>query len=120
MGKSVANAGIVTGVRTLKDKTVSFSIACQEMNHEDAGKLISLNGEFIKFLLTDNNVIADEVADELKSLSIENSGRGKSQGQRLRGVIYRYWEQKNSDMPFDTFYSMWMEKVINLFKSKLD
>lgn len=43
----------------------------------------------------------------------------KSPGQRLRAVIYRYWEQKGKQGDFNLYYIAAMERLINQYKDKL-
>ncbi len=118
-GKSVVHEGILTSFRTLKDGTVAFTINCQELSQETAGRIFMLNNQYVKFLITSEN-ITEEMADKLKSLEIENQKKRKTPAQRLRGVIYRFWEQKKTHMDFEEFYSVWMENVIEMFKEKIN
>lgn len=120
MSKTIGHAGIVVGFRALKDGTLSFTINCQEMNPEQAGKIVALNNQYVKFLLTDQNVIPNEMEEELKNLTLESHGKKKSPAQRLRNSIYILHQQSDTDMDFDAFYDMWMDKIIQTIKNKLD
>lgn len=44
----------------------------------------------------------------------------KTPSQRLRGVMYVYWEQQGSKGKFEDFYREKMENFIEIIKSKLD
>lgn len=44
----------------------------------------------------------------------------KTQAQRLRGVIYRYWESKGKPGDSETFYRSQLEYLINGYKEKID
>lgn len=44
----------------------------------------------------------------------------KTQAQRLRGVIYRTWEQNGKKGDSETYYKMVMEKLIEQLKDKLE
>lgn len=117
---NVGHAGILTSFRTLKDGTVSFTINCQEMTPETAGRLVALNNQFIKFFLTDAGIIEDSMIEELENLTLEKQSKKKPPSQRLRAVLYRYHEQSNTDMDFEQFYEMWMERIMDMIKNKLD
>lgn len=43
----------------------------------------------------------------------------KSPSQRLRAVLYIYWEQYMPTKDFEEYYKRKMENIINLVKSKL-
>jgi hypothetical protein len=46
---------------------------------------------------------------------------GKSLSQRLRGVLFVYWQQHETGFEeFNDFYSDYMEKRITNIKSKLE
>lgn len=62
---------------------------------------------------------ANEWQDEELPKSEATDGR-KSYGQRLRGVLYRLWEQGAKDVDFDTFYRRRMEALIDKIKEKLN
>lgn len=60
-------------------------------------------------------------------VDLDQSG-GKSHGQRLRDVLFVYWEQCNDDnacpwkdiyKDFNLFYAYQMDRVIKAFKNKL-
>lgn len=57
--------------------------------------------------------IPDEKADAM-------TGQ-KTQAQRLRGVIYRIWDQKNKPGgDFESYYRSYMERLIEREKANLD
>ena len=56
--------------------------------------------------------IPDEKADSM-------TGQ-KTQAQRLRGVIFRLWEQNGNKGDSETYYRAMLEKVIDQFKEKLE
>lgn len=56
--------------------------------------------------------VPDEKADSM-------TGQ-KTQAQRLRGVIYRLWEQNGKSGDSETYYRSMMEKVIEQLKDKLE
>lgn len=44
----------------------------------------------------------------------------KSQSKRLRDVIFILWKQKGGKGDFETFYRVYLEKLIEYTKSKLE
>jgi hypothetical protein len=43
----------------------------------------------------------------------------KTQSQRLRGVLYKVWEQGTQDLDFKTYYKQKTEEIIQHYKNKL-
>lgn len=56
-----------------------------------------------------------KIPDETKEFKSD-----KTQGQRLRAVIYRYWEQIDNKETFDEFYKRHLGKIIEQYKEKLE
>ena len=94
---TVDGEATVTGLRSLKDGTLSVTLQTQELKAEQAGAMFS----FTKKVVTSGNT-------------------KKTKGQRLRAVVYRTWEQDGGDLDFDTYYDRTMEKIIDLMKQRLD
>lgn len=64
-------------------------------------------------------------ADELKVADIPDEKADsmtgqKTQAQRLRGVIYRLWEQNGKKGDSEAYYRSMMEKLIEQLKEKLE
>lgn len=50
-----------------------------------------------------------------------DSGLGnKTPSQRFRGVLWKLWEQKGKPETFENYYATTMEKLIDMYKEKLD
>lgn len=48
------------------------------------------------------------------------TNRKKSQSQRLRGALFRLYEQRgDQSIPFDRFYAQQMERIISAVKKGL-
>ena len=64
----------------------------------------------------------DEI-EELDNLDMDIYDNRKTQSQRLRGVLYKVWEQgaHNIDpyLDFKTFYKQKTEEIIQHYKNKL-
>lgn len=88
---------------TLEEKSALFNLHKPETNVWVALKDIPLSAEELDI---------PEVIDK--------DTETKSPSQRLRAVLYRYWEQnQNKHKEFDIFYRKQMEKWINQIKAEL-
>lgn len=109
---------VITKVETLADRTVKLTVlASREMSAEDTSKLFSLvhNEGWAVFSPT-NDITEADIPDEKP----DNMLGQKTQAQRLRGVIYRIWEQKGKPGDNETFYRTYMERLIEREKSNLE
>lgn len=106
--------------RTLKDKSAKITLDTQELDGKAAGDLYSMNGKFLKVLMTDANVITHPEAESVENFTIEEDN-GKSPSVRLRAVLYRNYEKdKKGYTTFEDYYRSQMEKLIVYYKGKLD
>jgi len=106
-------------VRRKKDKSISLTfITTTEQTSEELMEMDKLTDQSgILYFKSSGNLTHDEV-EELDSVDIELEGKSKS--QRLRSVLFIYWKQLGEQGDFKEFYSIQMEKYIELIKSKLD
>ena len=81
------------------------------------GKVAALTEKFGWLVFLPGKKILPEEVASLPDLIEEDGGR--SPAQRLRGVLYRMWEQKGKQGDFETYYRSKMEMVINQVKEKL-
>lgn len=108
----------VQSIRTLVDGGVKLDVVTQELAPEDLTELFRLKGKLGWFLLKPTEIMATEIPTE--EVVLEDTYKKPS--QRLRHVLYRYWEQ-NTDQskPFETeWYPQCMEQIIRKYKERLD
>lgn len=102
------------GASTLKDGSMSVRFHTQELSPEDKVAIINFVQGF-GWLLFDTH----ESIDVPKESPHREAG-DKAPSQRLRSVLYVLWQQKYSDIPFDTWYVQQMNKIIEKVKERLD
>jgi len=99
------NNVILDGFRSMKDGSLKVTLITRELAPSEMAEImLSLNQEIVEI----------EMPDEAKG--------GKSQSQRLRGVIFRLWEQdyQGKYKDFNIFYDSYMDKMIENIKDKLN
>ena len=105
-----------------KDKSVSLTFVTQlEQSSEQFMEIDEKIGDSgLIFFKSSGNLTKEEVK-ELDNTEIEVEGKSKS--QRLRSVLYVYFEQNFTTSPnanFNEFYASEMEKIIEHYKGKLE
>ena len=95
---SVQLPAILSGVATRKDRSYSLKFETRELSGESASTLLGLahSEGYLLFSPNDDFTEAD-IPDERADAMLQT----KTQPQRLRGVIYRLWEQKGKMESFD-------------------
>ena len=108
------------GYRSLKDRTLKVTFETNELTPEQMANIhYSLNK--VGFLAFAPDPFATQELSDIDSLKVEYNDTGKPPSQRLRGVLYRLWEQTPEGYKvFNDYYVSKMETLINHFKDKLD
>ena len=111
---------ILESYRSLKDKTMKIVFETNELEPQQLIEIVN-NSQKFGFLAFKNDELKDVEIKMLEGLKSDYDDKGKSKAQRMRGVLYRNWEQNNLDYEvFDDYYNHKMEKLITHFKNKLD
>lgn len=106
-------------VRRRKDKSISLTfITSTEQTPQELMEMDKLTDQTGVLYFKGAGTLVQSEVDELDNVDIELEGKTKS--QRLRGVLWRHWEQLGKPGDFKAFYSIQMEKFIESVKSKLD
>lgn len=114
---NIVAAGIVEGLSTRVDGTIRITLGSQEMGSDDAGRLFTLRGKYVKFLVSDQNISTLQ-AEAVTSVPLASPGK-KTPSARFRAVLYRVHEQTKPPVSFDQFYESEMERLIDHYKGKL-
>lgn len=98
------------------DNTWKLIIGTQELSQEDIAELAMQKGQLGHFVFSAQDNITDA---DVPTEQIEFRGE-KTPGQRLRGVLYKLWENDHAGFKdFETFYRSRMERLIEQIKEKL-
>lgn len=107
------------GVRTRKDRTLSLSFGTQELSPDKMGALLTMN-QSVCFLAVKPDPFSKEESNLIADLKADIELQAKTPAQRLRGVLYRLFEQQGDTDDFASFYEREMHKITEHFKSKLE
>lgn len=114
MSKIFQAPSYVDGVSPLKDGGLSVRFHTQELTNEEKLTILNFYQSFGYLLFKENQFSEEEIPKE------DAPEEGKSQSQRLRGVIYLVWKQQNKEPDFEKFYRRQTEGLIQQYKERLD
>lgn len=103
-------------VESRADRTYKLIFNTQELKGEEAAKLLPLLQTQGWLLFSPEELVEEDIPDERPDTM---TGQ-KTQAQRLRGVIYRIWEQQGKPGDSESFYRTYTERIIEREKSNLD
>lgn len=107
----------VENITTRKDRTLKVILGSQELTPRQAGELFELLNQLAYVLISPKGINQEQI-DTVEKADLELGG--KTQSQRIRGVLYKLFEQDNEGFSsFDTYYKSKTEKYIEHLKSKI-
>ena len=107
---------ILSKVASRKDRSYSLTFETRELGKDAAMLMDMLQSEGYLLFSPNDDLNEADIPDEKADAM---TGQ-KTQAQRLRGVIFRFWEQKGSQGSFDNYYRSVMESLIEQLKDKLE
>lgn len=117
MKNKFQTASTIESVATRADNTIKVVIGTQELDPEQATALFALKGKVGWMLFKENEIVEKDLPDE-PAPEFENE---KSPSERLRAVMWIYWDTKTKkEKTFEEFRREHMEKIIEFWKGKLD
>lgn len=112
--------GQIESIKSRKDKTTAIVLGSQEMSPSIAGQLFALQNSFVYVAIKEEEFKNNEI-EVLEDLKADFEIEKKSNGQRLRNILYKLFEQdKEGFLTFTKYYDHQMERLINHFKNKLN
>ena len=109
---------VLDRINRKKDKSVSITFITD--NEQTSEQFMELDKQLDQrdiLYFKPKGLLTTAEADELDNVDIELEG--KTQSQRLRNVLFVYWQQSNSNIEFKQFYKSETEKIIEHYKGKL-
>jgi len=106
--------------RSLKDKTIKVVFETNELTPE---QMLGVAGSLQQFgyLAFKNEPFKNNEKEVIENLKADYEDTGKTPSQRMRGVLFVNYEQKNEGYKtFTDYYNAKMEVMINHYKNKLD
>lgn len=112
----------IDGITAKKDKTLSLKLGTQELIADDTSYLFDLMGKQLWIGIAETEIESLEVPEALPEMKGD-----KTPSQRLRGILYKIWEQKYAGVDvkeagyqtFPRFYEDYLFKVCESLKDKI-
>jgi len=111
--KTIKTPLIITSFRSKVDGSLGLSASTPELSIEEKVAFMELQSQQLTAFFEPENDVK-----EVKE--IKGKLDGKSEGQRLRAVIFVYWKQKGGEGDFEVFYKKQMNILIEKVKSYLE
>ncbi len=110
----------IDSVKTLKNGSLKIAIETQDITlfpPEQLVEIFKLNDKYVYTAFKEVEIKEEDL--DIKELPTEFKG-DKTPSQRLRSVLYVYWEQHKPTSDFNTYYSNYIDAIIRNVKDKLD
>lgn len=108
----------IDGITAKKDNTLSIRLGTQELSAEETSVLFDYRNKQIWVAFADTGLKKEDLVIP-ENLEFPNE---KSLSERLRNVIFVYWQQNRmKEYPdFEAYRRLQMEKHISAYKDKLE
>lgn len=112
--KAIKTAVIITGVRSKVDRSLGLTLSTPELSTEERSEFMNLQGVNCNALFEPTDSTPSEVYEVKKDVG------QKTQGQRIRAVLFILWKKEGEKEDFETFYKNKTEKYIDFLKEKIE
>ncbi|MFA7290356.1 MAG: hypothetical protein WC055_15890 [Melioribacteraceae bacterium] len=112
--KSIRVNTNITSISAKKDGSLGLRMETPELSAEEKVEFMKLQGMNLDAIFTP----LDEPHPE--EMKVNKELNTKSQGQRIRAVIFLLWKQSGEQESFEVFYQNKTEKIISYLKDQLE
>jgi len=112
--KIIKTKVIITGLRSKVDRSLGLTLSTPELTTEERAEFMNLQGIECEALFEPTDNTPAEVYE------IKKSTGQKTQGQRMRAVLFILWKKSGEKEDFETYYRDRMEKLIDALKAKIE
>lgn len=107
---------LIAGLMSKKDGSIKITLETRELPATTAAQLFGYRNREAWCVIAPSEAKEVVIPDEKPDPALGS----KTPAQRLRNVLYVFWEQRGSKGNFDDFYKTQMEKLIEQVKEKLE
>ena len=108
---------LVTSLATRVDGAIKITLETRELSGQDSATLFDLRGTEAWVIIAPSEIKEEDV--NLPTERADPALGTKTPSQRLRGVLFRLWQQNGGGTDFESFYRIKLESIIDQLKAKL-
>lgn len=112
--KAIKTNAIITSITAKQDRSLGLRVATPELTPEEKVEFMGLQGINTIMLITPMDSAPAEI------MKVKGEMNSKSQGQRIRAVLFLIWKQEGEPGTFEEYYHTKTEQYIEFLKGKLD
>lgn len=106
--------------RRLKDKSVSLRFVTGEKSSNEIMQIDTMVDSFGYLYFKQESQLTNEEEKELDNLDTDLFDNPKTQSQRIRNVLYKFWQSRDTGFKeFKDYYKSETERIISHYKSKI-
>lgn len=115
MDKQIMLPVLVTGLQSKVDGSIKITLETRELPPEQAVNLFEVRNQEAWCVIAPEKISEVNLPNEKPDAALGT----KTPSQRLRNVLYVYWQQHRQG-DFETFYRVKIEQIIEQLKDKLE
>ena len=112
--KAIKVKVIIIGIRSKVDHSLGLTLSTPELSTEERSEFMNLQGINCQALFEPLDSVPSGVYEVKKE-----TGQ-KTQGQRIRAVLFILWKNSGSKEDFEVYYKNQTEKIIEHLKGKIE
>ena len=116
MSEQITLPVLITGIASKVDGSVKVTLETRELPAQEAANLFALRNQESWAVLSPNQLSEVNLPKEKADPSLGT----KTPSQRLRNVLYVYWQQHGKQGNFEEYYRIQIEKIIEQLKERLE
>lgn len=120
MDKIIQFSTIINKVETAPDGCLKIRLETQELPPEQKTIIFELVNRQVWAAVKDSPIRVDEIKIKETALIGQAVSKKKSMSQKLREIMYIYYNQKFGADGFDDWYSLMMSNLIDQWKEKIN
>ncbi len=111
--KAIETSAVITSITAKQDRSLGLRVSTPELQADEKVEFMNLQGVNVRLLINPLDTVPADV------LAVKQEVNQKSQGQRIRSVLFLIWQQSGANGDFEMYYREKTEKYIDYLKEKL-
>jgi len=112
--KTLKTNAVITGIRSKVDRSLGLTVATPELTSKEKAEVMNLQGVNVNMTIEP----LDDTPTEI--YQVDKEVGTKSQGQRIRAIIFILWKQGGEEGDFETYYRDKTNQYIYFLKGKIN